>query len=131
MSFEIFISEAASVSSAPCAKTISSCAESAANLLRMRAEGKSGEFGDLLRGALGKFGMRVQPGADRGSADGQIVKPVEHLLQALDVALQQAGPAAEFLAEGERHGVLQVGAADLHDVVEFLRLGGDRVVHAS
>src|SRR5208282_4537959 len=33
MSLEIFISEAASVCMAPCAKTISSCAESAANLL--------------------------------------------------------------------------------------------------
>src|ERR1700674_3388813 len=33
ISFEILISDAASVSSAPCAKTISSCAESAANLL--------------------------------------------------------------------------------------------------
>src|SRR5579864_7206588 len=33
MSLEIFMNDAASVSSAPCPKTISSCAESAANLL--------------------------------------------------------------------------------------------------
>src|SRR5579863_1230152 len=39
MSFEIFISEAASVSIAPCAKTISSCAESAANLLPCERKG--------------------------------------------------------------------------------------------
>ena len=129
MSLEIFINEAASVSMAPCAKTISSCAESAANLLPMRAEGQSGEFRDLLGGALGEFGMRVQAGADGGAADGQIVESVEHLFEALDVALEQASPAAEFLADGERHGVLQVGAADLDDVVELLGLGGNGVVH--
>src|SRR2546428_8533737 len=39
MSFEIFMSEAARVSSAPCAKTISSCAESAANLLGWERKG--------------------------------------------------------------------------------------------
>ena len=39
MSFEIFISEAASVSIAPCAKTISSCADSAANLLACERKG--------------------------------------------------------------------------------------------
>src|SRR5439155_23206827 len=42
MSFEIFMNEAARVSSAPCAKTISSCAESAANLLPCDRKGKIG-----------------------------------------------------------------------------------------
>ena len=42
---------------------------------------------------------------------------------------QQAGPAAEFLPESQRHGILQVGASNLDDVREFLCLGGDRVVH--
>ena len=85
-------------------------------LVAVRAEGKSGQFGDLLGGALGEFRMRVQSGADGRSADGQIVEAVQHLLQALDVALEQAGPAAEFLADGQRHRVLQMGAADLYDV---------------
>ncbi len=40
MSLEIFISDAASVSIAPCAKTISSCADSAANLLRCERKGR-------------------------------------------------------------------------------------------
>ena len=98
-------------------------------LVAVRAEGKSGEFGDLLGCALGKFRMRVQPGAYGGSADRQIVESFERLLQALDVALQQAGPAAEFLPDGQGHGVLQMRAANLDDVVKFLRLGGDRIVN--
>ena len=40
MSLEIFISEAAKVSSAPWAKTISSCADSAANLLGCERKGR-------------------------------------------------------------------------------------------
>ena len=38
----------------------------------MGAEGKSGEFGDLLRGPLGELGMRVQPRADRGGTDREL-----------------------------------------------------------
>ncbi len=68
-------------------------------LIGMRAEGKSGQFGNLFRGALGKFRMRIQPRADRGSANREIVKSIENLLQSLDVAIQQTCPAAEFLAK--------------------------------
>ena len=32
------------------------------------------------------------------------------------------GVAAELLAHANRHGILQMGAADLDDVVEFRRL---------
>ena len=39
MSLEIFMNDAARVSIAPCAKTISSCAESAANLLPWERKG--------------------------------------------------------------------------------------------
>ena len=42
-------------------------------LVGMRAEGKSRQLGDLLRGAFGKFRMRVQPRAHRRAADRQIV----------------------------------------------------------
>ena len=97
----------------------------------MRAEGKSGKFGDFLRGAFGEFRMRVQAGAYGGAADGEIVKPVEDLLQPLDVAIEQTGPAAEFLADGQRDGVLQVGAANLDDVFEFFGLGVNSVAHSS
>ena len=53
----------------------------------MGAEGKSRQLGDLSRGALGKFGMRVQARADRASTDREIVESVENQIQALDVAL--------------------------------------------
>ena len=36
------------------------------------------------------------------------------------------GVAGEFLAEGDGRGVLQMGAADLHDIRECLRLVGQR-----
>ena len=38
-------------------------------------------------------------------------------------------PAAKFLADGERRRVLQMRAADLDDVLEFFRLGVERVAH--
>ncbi len=45
-------------------------------LVGMRAEGKPGEFGNLLGRALGEFRMRVQPRAHRRSADRQVVETV-------------------------------------------------------
>ena len=96
----------------------------------MGTEGKPSEFGNFLRSPFREFGMRVQPRADRGSANGEIVESIEHLLQALDIALQQAGPSTELLSEGEWDGVLQVGAADFYYVFKFFRLGGDGVMNS-
>src|ERR1700722_7777223 len=96
----------------------------------MRAEGKSGELGNLGGRALPKFRMRIQASPDGGAADGQIVETVERKLEALDIALQQAGPAAKLLPESERHGILQMGAANFYDVLELGRLGRDRVMNA-
>ncbi len=64
------------------------------------AEGKRGEFGDFFGGTLGEFGMGVETCAYGRAADGEIVEAVENLFQALDVAFEQTGPAAEFLAYG-------------------------------
>src|SRR5579863_7443213 len=96
----------------------------------MGTEGKSGEFGDLLCSSLREFGMSVQACAHSGSADGEVVEASKYLLQPLDVSLQKTGPPAELLAKGQRHGILQVRSADLYHVVEFRRLGGDRVMNA-
>src|SRR5271157_4982968 len=95
----------------------------------MRAEGKAGEFGDLLGGSLRKFRMRVQPRSYGCTANGKIVKPFERLLQPVDVAFEQAGPAAEFLADGQGHGILQMRAANLDDAVEYVSLASNRVAH--
>ena len=67
--------------------------------------------------------MRIQSGADRSAADGQIVKTLGGQLDALDVALEQARPAGKLLPHGERSGVLQVGAADLYNILKILCLG--------
>src|SRR6266853_853041 len=52
------------------------------------------------RGPLRELGMRIQPCADSGSTNCQIVESLQRLLQALDVALQQRSPAAELLPKG-------------------------------
>ena len=98
-------------------------------LVAVRTEGETREFCDLPGGAFGEFRMRVEPRSHGGAADRQIIKPIQRLFQSLDVALQQTRPAAELLSDGERHGILQVRAADLHDGIKFFCLGSDRVVH--
>src|SRR6266550_8599465 len=95
----------------------------------MRAEGKSREFGNFPGGTFREFRRRVQPCTDRRAADGKLVESVEHLLQALDIALQQTGPSTELLSEGEWNRVLQVSAADFYYVLEFLRFGCDGVMN--
>src|ERR1700683_4903549 len=74
--------------------------------------------------------MSIQSCTHSGSTDSKIVEAAEHLLQPLDVALQKAGPPPKLLPESKRHSILQVGAADFNHVVEFLSLGGDRVMNA-
>jgi hypothetical protein len=49
---------------------------------------------------------------------------------ALDVGLDLGGIARKFLAEGERGGVLEVGAADLDDPVPRRGLAGEPAVEA-
>src|SRR5712664_3107141 len=93
----------------------------------MRAERQPRELGDFARGALGKFRMRVEAGADGCTADGEIVKTVESYGDAAAVAVEQIHVAGKFLAEGERRGVLQMGAADFYDVGEFPGFGVERV----
>ena len=74
MSLAIFMSDAASVLSAPLANTSASCAASAANLLGAVHERQAGELRDHRGTALGELGVRVEPGADRGAADGELVE---------------------------------------------------------
>src|SRR5580692_9265457 len=93
----------------------------------MRAEGQTGEFGDFFRGAFGKFGMGIEAGADGRAADGQIVEAVESHGDAATVAVEQIDVAGKFLADGERRGVLQMGAADFYDAGEFLGFGVESV----
>src|ERR1700757_737238 len=89
----------------------------------MRTERQAAKFAAFARGAFGEFGMRVQTGADGGAADGQIVKSVESLRNADEAAIEQADPSGEFLANGKRCRVLQMGAADFDDARELFCFG--------
>src|SRR6202162_3801234 len=82
---------------------------------------------DLAGGAFGEFGMSIEPGANSGPADGQIVQTVERFVDAFDVAVKQADPAGKFLPHGKRRSVLQVSASNFHDANEFFCLSVQRV----
>ena len=125
MSLEIFISETGEGGDGAVREDQFVVRGERGEFIGMGAKRQVGDLGDFLGGALGEFGMRVEAGADGGAADGQIVEAVEALFEAGDIALEQAGPAAHFLADGERRGVHEVGAADFDDVGKFLGLGVD------
>src|SRR2546427_13175508 len=93
----------------------------------MRAEGKCGKRGDFAGGALGKFGMSVEAGADGGAANGEVVEAVESHGDASTIAVKHIDVAGKFLAERKRCGVLQMSAADLDDVRKFFGFGVERV----
>ena len=71
--------------------------------------------------------MRIQAGADGGAANGEIEQSIEGDGDAAAITIEEAHVAGKFLADGERCGVLQMGAADFHDTAKFLRFGVERV----
>src|SRR6266851_2960290 len=71
--------------------------------------------------------MGVKAGADSRAADGQIVEAVESDSDAPAITVKHVDVAGKFLAEGERRGVLEMGAADFYDVSEFSGFGVERV----
>ncbi len=96
-------------------------------LVRMRGERLAGQLGDLPRGALREFRVRVQARADRGATNGQRAQSGQNAAQATHVRVEERDVAGEFLPERERGSVLQVGAADLHDVRKLGTLGFDGI----
>ena len=84
-------------------------------LVGRRGEGQAGDLGDLLRHHVGEADRRVEAGADRRAALGQLHQHRQALLDARDAVLDLLGIAGELLAQGQRRGVLGVGAADLDD----------------
>lgn len=90
-------------------------------------EGESGEFGDFASSAFGKLGVRIESGADGGSAEGEFVNGIEGLAEAFEILVKLHDVAGEFLAEGERNGVHQVSATDFDDVVELDGFGMERL----
>src|SRR5260370_5109624 len=71
--------------------------------------------------------MGVKAGADGGAADGEIVETVECAGDGTDIAVKHIDVAGKFLAERERRGIVQMGAADFDDVRKFFGFGIERV----
>ncbi len=118
MSLAIFIRLAASVFSAPCACTSASSAGKRLELVRRRDERQAGETRQLLGDAFGIARRRIQPGADRGAAERQLAQMRQAGMQVAVGLLELRHVAGELLAERERRRILQMRAADLHDVLE-------------
>ena len=90
-------------------------------------EWEAGEFRDVRGGAVAEFGVGIQPGADGGAADGELVEAGEREFDIAQGLVEQAHVAGEFLPECERSGILEVRAADFHDVGKGSGLGVERV----
>ncbi len=73
---------------------------------------------------LGKARRAVEAGADRGAAERQLAQMGQGGVQVALPLLQLGDPAGDLLPQGEGGGVLQVGAANLDDVVEGGGLAG-------
>src|SRR5262245_24430071 len=93
----------------------------------MRTERESAEFADFLGGPFGKFGMRVEAGADSGAANGEVVEAVAGLRDASEVAVEHTDPAGKFLLDGEGCRVLQMRAAYFDDLAELFCFGVESV----
>ena len=95
-------------------------------------DAKAKEFADVVKigRTFRKFRMRIKAGTHSCAADGQIVDAVERLFESGDIALHQAGPSANLLAERERRGAHQVRAPDLYHVREIFGLCSRRLLHA-
>ena len=90
-------------------------------------EGKAGQVGDLGRDRDIEPLGRVEAGADRGAALRELHHPVRRRLDPLTRQNQLRGIARKLLPQGERRRVLQMGAADLHDIVPRRDLRADRI----
>ena len=81
--------------------------------LRRGDEGEAGHLGDGCHRQLAETGVGVEPGADRGAAQGELVEAGERGARPGACRLDLARPAADLLTEGQRDRVHEVGAADL------------------
>jgi hypothetical protein len=87
-------------------------------LVRRGDERQAGEARQFGRDFLGVAFRCVQAGAHRGAAQRQFAQVRQRAMQVPVGLLQLRDVAGELLAQRERRGVLQMRAADLHDVHE-------------
>ena len=81
------------------------------------------QAGDLGRNLHGELGVGIEARAHGRTALGQLLQVRQHVFQVLQAMLQLGDVTRELLPQRERRGVLQVGTADLDDVLEGLGLG--------
>ena len=117
-SLAIFIRLAASVLSAPWAWTSASHDGHGLELVRRGDERQAGQPRQLGRHLFGVALGRVQPGADGGAAQRQFAQMRQRGAHMRLAMRQLRHVARELLAQRQRRRVLQMGAADLHDVVK-------------
>ncbi|MNE27212.1 hypothetical protein D3C80_1206140 [compost metagenome] len=87
-------------------------------------QGQAGLLCQGLGHRLGKAGGAVQTGTDRGAPQRQLTQMGQGGSE-VTLPLRELGdPAGDLLTQGEGGGVLQVGAANLDDVVEGGGLAG-------
>src|SRR3954471_5259292 len=91
-----------------------------------RGEGEPGRGGDALADPGGQLGVGVQPCPDGGPAERELPNPAERRPDPLDPLVDLGGVAGELLAEGDRDGVHEMGAAWLDQVGEDDGLGRQR-----
>ena len=127
MSLAIFISDTASVLSAPLADDQSSWPARAANLFGAVTNGKPVSSAILAATPSANSGWVLRPVPTARAAEGQLVEAGKTASMPLEVGVELGDVAGKLLAQRQRHGVHQVRAADLDDVGERLGLGVQRV----
>ena len=98
-------------------------------LVRRGAEGSARFLLYFLGDRFGKSFRAVQPRADGGTAEREAQKPVFCGLDLCETTFRHASPTADFLREGDRDGVLQMGATDGHDPFALLFDAAEGVDH--
>lgn len=79
----------------------------------------SGHLGDFRGDGLGEALVGVDARADGGAALGEQAQVGKRGLDARDAEVELGDVAGEFLGEGEGRGVLEMGAADLDNLLGF------------
>ena len=89
-------------------------------------ERKPRQLGDDRGDPVPEARRGVEPRPDRGPPDGQLVQARQRGFDPFEASVQLRNVSGEFLSQGERDCVLQMGPADLHDVGEVVGLGRKR-----
>ncbi len=79
-------------------------------------EGRPRQFTDDFRKAAVIAFRTVNTRTDSRATHSQVTEKIDATAKHFLIAFNHAGPAAEFLSQGQGSRILQVGAADLHDV---------------